>query len=254
MKKSLPILIFCQCFLAFTTLNAQLEEHFRAGVAAGVNFAQIAGDGQQGYHKLGPSIGVKVAYCLKPNFDMSTELLYNARGSRPNPFKSNNITTDKSAQLNAELNYADILLAANFHFMPDINSAFYRQSLQIGVSYGRLLSSTITVNRGIYADLPLETNIQDNVKKNDFGFVVGYTWFLTSRLGICAKHTFSLGNIYTSPPPVGSATNEFAAFTPYNISAQIVYNFIAPKLNIKAQLEKAKKAKERKNKSSLEEL
>jgi Outer membrane protein beta-barrel domain len=252
MKKTLLFSTFC-CFLAaISAVTAQTEQHFRASVAAGANFSQMEGDAQQGYHKVGVSIGAKGAYCFKPNFDVSTELLYNSRGSRPNP--SEEITfADKSLHMTAELNYADILLAANFHFMPNSNYTFYRQSLQIGVSYGRLLSSKVTVNRGTFNDVTLQNDILDRVKRDDISFVVGYSWFLTPRLGLTAKHALSLQGIYSNSG-VDNTVKAYTKFVPYNISLQLVYNLFTPKLNIKSQVDKANKAKERRKKNALEDL
>jgi Outer membrane protein beta-barrel domain len=253
MKKTLLFSIFCFFSMAHNVLNAQSEQHFRAGIAAGINLSQMEGDGQQGYHKVGLAIGAKGAYCFKPNFDVSAELMYNSRGSRSNPFSSKSSFEDKTIQLKAELNYADILLAANFHFMPNENYTFYRQSLQIGVSYGRLLSSTISTYRGIYHDDFVEVDVQNNLKKDDIGFVVGYSWFLTSRLGITAKHTFSLRNIYYNPRE-GATNRDYTSFVPYNLSLQVVYNLFSPKLNVKGQVEKERKKKERRKHNPLEDL
>jgi hypothetical protein len=253
MKKTLQFAIICILCCSINTLIAQSDNHFRASASVGINLSQMEGDGQEGYHKIGPSIGVKGAYILKPNLDLSAELLYNSRGSRPNPFAKDLTFEDRTTQLNAELNYADILLAANFHFLPNSAYTFYRQSLQIGVSYGRLLSSKIAVNKGIYPDTKVENDLLDNLKKDDIGFVVGYSWFLTARMGITAKHTFSLRNIYTNPLDATS-NRDYASLIPYNLSLQFTYNFITPKLNVKAQVEKQRKAKEAKKRNALEEL
>ncbi len=253
MKKVLYNFIFCILIFANSPIFSQSENHFRASASAGVNLSQMEGDGQEGYHKVGLSIGAKGAYILRPNFDLSAELLYNVRGSRPNPFAPDLKFGDNSVQLNAELNYADILLATNFHFMPDNSLTFYRQSLQIGLSYGRLLSSNITVIRGIYPDISVQNDLLDNIKKDDIGFVVGYSWFFTPRLGITAKHTFSLKNIYQNPLD-GASNREYKSLVPYNLSLQLTFNFITPKLNVKAQVEKAQKAKDRKKRNPLEDL
>jgi hypothetical protein len=253
MKKSLQFL-FCISFLtASNALLSQPADHFRASVAAGINLSQMEGDGQQGYDKIGESIGVKGAYCFKPNFDMSAELLYNSRGSRPSRNAAPVTFLDKNVILNAELKYADIVLAANFHFMPDNNLRYYRQSLQIGLVYGRLLSSNISTNRGVFHDINLENELQDNLKKDDFGYMMGYTWFPIERLGICAKHTFSLRNIYANKKD-GTSNQDYSSWIPYNLSVQLVYNIFSPKLNIRAQVEKAKKASERRKKNALEDL
>lgn len=257
MKKPLQLSLFC-CLIVFNSLfnnalTAQTEQHFRAGLAVGTNFSQINGDNQEGYHKLGVSIGAKGAYCFKPNFDVSTELLYNSRGSRPSPFESEQSLRERSALLTTTLNYADVLLAANFHFNANKDYTFYRQSLQLGVSYGRLLSSKVQVLKGSEPITALETSLQDQLRKDDFGFVAGYSWFVTARLGVMVKHTFSLRQIYSNPLK-GAANQEYYSFTPYNLSLQVVYNFIAPKLNVKGQVEKAKKAAERRKKNPLEDL
>jgi hypothetical protein len=253
MKKPLLLFTFCYFLITNGALIAQSEQHFRASVAAGVNLSQIEGDVQQGYHKLGAALGAKAAYCFKPNFDMSAELLYNSRGCRSNPFEPNPTISDRTVGLRTELNYADILIASNFHFSPNNAYTFYRQSLQLGVSYGRLLTSKITALRGTFHDIAIEEDLQNTIKKDDIGLVVGYSWFLTPRLGITTKHTVSLRKIYVNPKTATSNTL-YKSFAPYNISVQLTYNFIAPKLNIKGQVEKAKKAAERKKRNPLEDL
>lgn len=254
MKKPLLFSIFCGCLIANATLLAQTEQHFRAGVAAGVNLSQIEGDAQQGYHKVGVSIGVKGAYCFKPNFDISAELLYNARGTRDNPFEDASSADSRKLRLKANLNYADVLLAANFHFAPNNDNTFYRQSLQVGVSYGRLLSSTVNVSGGNISNKVFEDNVLNNLRKDDIAFVVGYTFFFTSRLGIAAKHGFSLRPIYDGSMNQVTTGQGFRSFTPYNLAFQLVYNLVSPKLNVKGQVEKALKEKERKKKNPLEDL
>lgn len=254
MKKPLLFFMFCACFTAHSTLQAQTEQHFRAGVAAGINLSQIEGDAQQGYHKTGVSIGAKGAYCFKPNFDVSAELLYNARGTRDNPFAEALAADSRKLRLTSSLNYADVLIAANFHFMPNNSYTFYRQSLQVGVSYGRLLSSSVTTARGIYADKVLETDILNNLKKDDIAFIVGYSFFFTSRLGVTAKHGVSLRPIYGGSPQQATTSQDYGRFIPYNLTFQLVYNFVSPKLNVKSQVEKAQKAKERRKKNPLEDL
>ena len=140
-------------------------------------------------------------------------------------------------------------MGANFHFLPDKSLNYYRQSLQIGLAYGRLLSSKITTNRGTIFDDAL----QNNVKNSDFGFIVGYTWFPIQRLGICAKHTFSVRSIYADKK-ISIASEVFKSWIPYNLSIQLVYNVFSPKLNIRNQVEKAKKASEKRKKNPLEDL
>jgi hypothetical protein len=253
MKKTLQFTLFCYFLFATTFLSAQSEQLFRASIAAGTNFSQIGGDGQAGYHKIGAAIGVKGAYCFKPNFDISAELMYNSRGSRNNPFKPKATYLDKDVQLKAELNYADIALAANFHFMPNENYTFYRQSLQVGLYYGRLLSSKISANRGIFRDDFVEGDLLKSIKKDDIGLTIGYTWYLTKRLGLGVKHTFSLRTIYDNTFE-GITNRDYVNFTPYNLTAQVVFNFASPKLNIKSHADKLKKAKERRKGNPLEDL
>ncbi len=253
MKKPLLLFIFCS-LMAHPVLRAQTEQHFRAGVAAGINLSQIEGDAQQGYHKIGVSIGAKGAYCFKPNFDVSAELLYNTRGTRDNPFADALAADSRELRLTSSLNYADVLIAANFHFAPNDAKTFYRQSLQLGVSYGRLLSSDVSVSGGIYPNRILEKNILDNLRKDDLAFVIGYSFFFTSRLGITAKHGVSMRPIYDGLSQQLPTSQKYGRFVPYNLTFQLVYNFISPKLNVKNQVEKAQKAKDRRKKNPLEDL
>ncbi|MDZ7880282.1 MAG: porin family protein [Saprospiraceae bacterium] len=253
MKKTLLFLLSTYGYITNSVVLAQSEQHFRASIAVGSNFSQMAGDGQAGYHKIGAALGVKGAYCFKPNFDVSAELMYNSRGSRSNPFTSKATYLDKYVQLNAELNYADVALAANFHFLPSQNHTFYRQSLQIGVSYGRLLSSNISVLRGIFRDDFIEGDLQKTLRKDDIGFIIGYSWFFTQRLGLAVKHVVSVRNAYDNPLN-GLTNRDYLSFTPYNLNLQVVFNFTSPNLNIKSHTEKLKKAKEQRKRNPLEDL
>lgn len=254
MKKPLLLFIFCSCFVVHSTLLAQTEQHFRAAVAAGINLSQMDGDAQQGYHKAGVSIGARGAYCFKPNFDVSAELFYNARGCRDNPFADPFAVDSRTLRIKSTLNYADVLLAANFHFTPNSTYTHYRQSLQLGVSYGRLLSSTVSVSGGSFLNKSLEDNILNNLRKDDIAFVVGYSFFFTSRLGIGAKHSVSMRPIYDGSSSQVTTGQGFRSFIPYSLTFQLVYNFVSPKLNVKSQVEKAQKAKERRKKNPLEDL
>lgn len=254
MKKTLLYAILSYCSMTNHVLQAQTEQHFRAAVATGINLSQIEGDAQQGYHKVGVSIGAKGAYCFKPNFDISAELLYNARGCRDNPFAEAAAADNRTLHLKTNLNYADILIAANFHFVPDNAYTFYRQSLQLGVSYGRLLSSSVTVSGGNYPNNVLEADVLNGLKKDDIAFIVGYSFFFTPRLGITAKHGVSLRPIYDGSSRLGTTTQDYGRLIPYNLTFQLVYNIFSPKLNVKSQVEKMQKAKDRRKKNPLEDL
>lgn len=224
------------CFVvfgAFLSLYANLlaaQSPFKAGVSVGLNLAQIDGDHQFGYDKKGFGFGLRGGVVVRKNFDIMTELLYVQKGASP---KSSQPFDSRRAEI--ELKYAEVPLLLNYHFQKN-DLGFYKWTIQAGASYGRLLKSTSVVTKKSTLDSMATVSLsQENYKKQDISFIVGFTYNILSNLGINLRHTVSLTKLYENPDfNVPSTTTKraerYMAFRNYYLSFQIYYDFLAPKI------------------------
>jgi hypothetical protein len=249
MKKLITYSFFVFFCLFSSLLIAQ--NRFKAGVAIGVNLAQLDGDLQQGYDKFGLNIGLKGFVIIKPQFDISAELFFNQKGAS---YTGNtNVIDTKTLYAEFTHNYADVLFLANFNINPNDAETHYRHTFHTGVSFGRLVNSKTSVQRGTMLLNDLEQKLTKDYKSNDVSFVIGWSWFFNKRMGLTLRHTLSLTDIYQNPQNSSDRTKGipgFQSLRSYFLSAQIFYNFISPK---KIGVDKTKK-KKKNNDSILEEL
>ena len=224
------------CFimiLALMSLNATLltaQSPFKAGVSVGLNLAQIDGDHQFGYDKRGFGFGLRGGVVVRKNFDIMTELLYVQKGASP---KSSQPFDSRRAEI--ELKYAEVPLLLNYHFKKN-DLGFYKWTIQIGASYGRLLKSTSVVTKKSMLDSMATVSLsQENYKKQDISFIVGAAYNIRSNLGISIRHTVSITKMYENPDfnvPTTTAkrAERYMEFRNYYLSFQIYYDFLAPKI------------------------
>lgn len=229
-KTTFIYLFFIIFFSLYTEGVSAQQRRFRATIISGVNLSQIDGDFQKGYRHKGLNLGLSCAAVFKPNFDISAEMFLNQKGAQPAPTGSPQTSRLYST---VNLNYADMVGLFNFHSFPHKTKDFYRQTIKMGLSYGRLLSSNIEVRYNNINLTEYEQEITKGLIKDDLSFVVGMAWQFTPRLGIMFRHSNSIKRIYekTKPIPyqaVPSTEREFRYFAPYNFSLQVFYHFISP--------------------------
>ncbi len=178
-------LLFCLCLFS-TPLLAQ--QRFTGGLFAGVNFAQIDGDFQQGYRKKMFSGGIRAAMILNRKFDIGTELMYNGKGAQPS-------ATDKASRnpnFYMTMHYAEAALTANLHF-DQAEAGYNKKTVQIGISYGRLLSSSSEVSKLTRIDtIKSKQFLQENIKNVDVSLLLGFAYRFTPKIGIAVRHTYSM--------------------------------------------------------------
>jgi hypothetical protein len=249
MKRKITLFILFSLLISLNLINAQ--DRFKAGVAVGLNLAQLDGDLQQGYDKSGLNLGLKGFVIIKPQFDVSAELFFNQKGAT---YTSNKTLGDtKTLYSIFTLNYADVIFLANFNINPNDAETHYRHTFHAGMSFGRLLNSTTSMQRGSINQTDLEQNITKSYKSNDISFVIGWSWYFNKRMGMTLRHTLSLSNMYDNPVKISTREIGLAGYQSlrsYYFSAQLFYNFISPK---KIGVDKRKK-KSKKDDSILEEL
>jgi Outer membrane protein beta-barrel domain len=238
-KINVAYTIFFCLFLALNT-EGVAQSLFRAGTTVGLNLAQLDGDFQQGYDRLGLALGLKAAVGFTKKYELSAELFYNQRGA--NPGNRSGFAVRELPISTINLHYADVLFMNNFYSKWLDNRGFYRYNWQVGFSYGRLLNASTSITRLQRNEVLLAESITQNYNSNDFSLVVGWSLFLQPRLGLTLRHAVSLNSLYKNDnykPSLSASKRDFFSFTSYFFSAQVFYNFISPKVKVK----KAKKAK-----------
>ena len=218
-------IIIVVCF-AFFTEGGIAQNRFKATVMGGLNMSQIDGDKQQGYRKPGLSLGLNGSIFIRPNFDISTELLYNQKGAKP---KSNPEYNPKIPYSTFTYHYSEVALLGNYYFNPNNAKNYYKNSIHIGFSYGRILKSTIKINQNNVPFTSLEADVSKNYDPRDFSFIVGWSQLLTPRLGVTIRHTNSINFLYKSSNyDFVYNGNGFEHLRPYLLSFQVFYNLISP--------------------------
>ncbi len=239
------IVVFC----VFFTEGGFAQTLFKAAAIVGVNLAQIDGDRQQGYRKPGVSLGLDGSIYIRPDLEISTQLLYNQKGSKPSPDATGG--TINTIYSTFSLDYSEIALLLNYHFRPNGSRTYYLNSIYAGLSYGRLLKSSTTFIRNNQPYTTLENEVAGKYNPTDFSFMVGWTQLFTPRIGVGFRFTRSINYVYKNPNYrfTGGIDSDFDKMKPYFLSFHAFYNLVSP--NKKMGL-KSKKQKERSN--PLEEL
>ncbi|WP_271767742.1 porin family protein [Aquimarina algiphila] len=153
------------------------EESIRFGAKAGVNFANISGDGTDGVDgRTGFHIGALVEIPISEKFAFQPELLYSSQGAK---LDIGNLETT------TKINYINIPLMAKYY----VAQGF---SLQAGPQIGFLTSAKAKVEGpGVDED----NDIDDAIKGIDFGLNFGLGYQLDMGLFFDGRYNLGLSNI-----------------------------------------------------------
>lgn len=242
MKKNqiLPFL-----FILCATVSGYAQKYnspFKAGATIGLNMTQIDGDEQFGYNRKGLNFGLRGAVILRKDMDVSTELLYSERGTKPDATE----TSKQKRIINLSLQYAEVPVLFNYYYnkAPD---GHYRWNFYTGVSYARLLRSQTSIFKGFNVIDTIQQNLvnTNGYKTSDLSFIIGFKRYFTNRVGVSLRHTNSLNLLYKNPVQVAPTRGtvlirNYTSFRSFFLSVNISYDFITPKL------QKQRKAKEKK--------
>jgi hypothetical protein len=229
MMHALYKIIILSCCLLFTE-GVIAQARFKATVSAGLNMSQIDGDAQDGYRKPGLSLGLNGSVFINPAFDISTELLYSEKGAKV----TGNINADQRNTYfsNFTLKYSEIALLANFYLKPNATKTYYRRSVHMGFSYGRLLQSSTAIFRGNQRATKIESDVVSQYNPHDVSFIIGWSQLFTPRLGITIRHTTSLTTLYRYTRTVDEngvvKERAFKYLRPYFLTFHVFYNLVSP--------------------------
>ncbi len=235
MKNKLNKLIVIFCLATPCFLIAQ--NRFKAGLIVGVNAAQINGDNQDGYNKIGLSFGIRGGFDIAETADLTAELFYNNKGAR---VMEANAKDNSQFLPNVKIHQADVIVMFNKYLRPKNPEDQPKTIFNVGLSYGRILQTETEVFQRRAAVPQVATFLNDNFNKQDFSLIVGVSYLFTKRLGVSLRHTVSLGYLYQRPDevPPSEKVGNFRDLRPYNLSAQVFYNFLLPKVKFVSKRKK----------------
>ena len=167
---------------------------YKAGIAGGVNFAQIDGDNIGGYNKIGANIGFLSELPLNDRWSLGLELLFAQKGSRAV------ITANNPYDFKIILDYAEIPVIAKFH---DRKGGF---TFGGGLALGRLVRNRY-FESGIDAT---ESYFSVNKAKNwELSIVADIAYMITPVWGINLRGAYSLLPVRKDPASAFRASGQF---------------------------------------------
>lgn len=222
-------------FILWATIFGHAQKYnspFKAGATVGLNLTQIDGDEQFGYNRRGMNFGLRGAVILRKDMDISTELLYSERGTKPDETEKNK----QKRTINLALKYAEVPILFNYYYSkaPD---GHYRWNIYTGVSYARLLRSQTSIFKGFNTIDTIQQNLvsTNGYKTGDLSFIIGLKRYFTNRVGVSLRHTNSFNLVYKNPVPVVPTRGtvlikNYTSFRSFFLSVNVFYDFITPKL------------------------
>lgn len=199
--------VFLLCFMSLAIeLKAQ---KFEASAVFGLNAAQIDGDNNGGFNKLGFTGGIKTIYNFEDGWGGGIELLYSQRGSR------SELTIGTSgAQFKIHLNYIEIPVYGVYRLLFDDEREYYVLSFHIGMSYARLLNVSLS------DDSQFDSR-EERFKDNDLSYIFGASYSTSPGITFTGRFTRAFTYLFKDPisGPAGDALNGFF------LTFRIAYNF-----------------------------
>lgn len=203
-----PVLL-AALFLLPSLAQSQRTQRFKAGIVAGLTASQIDGDLSAGYNKLGLQAGLRGIALLTKRTEGSIELLFVQRGSQ------SELVRDQLNPYNFSLTLNYIEVPLQWHYkdwlVDDGDEEYYRVSFNAGLSYARFMSAKVDDEfSGVNAVAP------DFLKKNDFSFLIGASFFAGPHLGFTFRYVRSIGYMYDprdwDPAPAQKAWNAHSLY------------------------------------------
>jgi Outer membrane protein beta-barrel domain len=215
------------------TLFAQKNSIFKAGAMIGISRSQVDGDYQAGYDRRALCLGLRGGIVIRPNIDLIFELNYQQKGSTPSRDLS---PVNQDLTVDMKLVYAEVPVMLNFYFNKHPRRGHFRNGLQIGCAYGRMLSSDIFVRRDLLPEDALnKALVTENLRRDEWSFIAGFAFRFRHQIGLNFRLNQSLTPLYDRPflrPvfPKRPEKDTIYFLRCYFLSAQLTYDFIAPKM------------------------
>jgi len=189
-------------------------KRFNAGAVVGVNLSQLDGDHLQGFSKSGINFGLIGTARLSHRMDFNVELLFSQRGSKSGQLIS--LGEVERNPLKIHLTYAEVPFLLNVKFKE--RDKEYRAIFQAGVSFSRLLNSSVSQRDVAFGQVEY-TTLQNEFRRNDLNSVVGVSFFLFDNIGLSFRHNYSFVPIYVADVK----TDGLSKIRSYHLSFRLFY-------------------------------
>lgn len=200
MKRYLPILLLLTvCFYLQTAAHAQRKyskyipdsERFSAGLVFGYNNAQIDGDYQTGFDKIGITGGLRGIARFTPRLDFNIEMLYSKKGSKILPARAIVQANPKKDRI-IDLTYID----APIYFKWLLKNQASIWHVELGGVYSRLINTEITEEiRDPQREFVYEDAVID-FKKDDLSVLLGFGYTWSNGIALNLKYAFGINKFY----------------------------------------------------------
>lgn len=180
LKLILTLTLSLSCIL---TAHSQ-QRRFGAGLLFGLNASQMLGDDSGGYNKPGLQGGLRGIAMLTDRTDLYIELLYSQRGS----YQKEGSPVCFDGSLKIKLQYVEVPVVVTYKDWYIEDGDYYKVALNLGFSYGRLLSASA---KGSCHD-----DLTDKFNNNDFSFTVGAELFTSPSFSLGLRWSKSINLLY----------------------------------------------------------
>jgi hypothetical protein len=185
---------------------------FDSQLIAGISAAQIRGDDLAGFNKVGIEAGIGASYEVRYNMDIGIELLYSQRGSR------SELSFGTNSDIRTfQLDYLAIPLVftiKDWLLQEENELSYYRVKAEAGLSYGRLLKSSVEGNLGTIPD------ISDAFNGNDLSWLLGFGYQINYKLGARLRYNRSIIKVFSTADNPNINYNDLL---PFHLSLQLTY-------------------------------
>jgi len=186
-KMMLTVLAVCMCYITSAQDDQKQIKKLKFGIKAGVNFANVTGNGldfligdeESPNNRLGLMLGGLVTYQLSEKLYLQSELTYEQKGFSED-------YSDEDFVETYALNYVSLPVLAKYYISDDFN-------FEVGPQIGFLLSAK-------YKDKEegekYEEDVKDLFKNTDFGLNFGAGYQLKNGLGLSARYYLGIADIF----------------------------------------------------------
>lgn len=188
------IVVMAFLMLGLSLYGQKWGDRFNAGLVFGFNAAQLDGDSQYGYDKLGWLTGISGMMKLNKRANVSVGLLFSQKGSQPKDYERTIPKSIDYVPTVFSLNFAEVPVMIN-HRVSKNQKGVYIIQLQAGFVYSRLLSSKVeevSIFSKKIADVSY-TQYQEYFNSEEWSVRVGAAAFILPKLtfGMTFSNAFS---------------------------------------------------------------
>lgn len=165
-------------------VNLNKESLFKGIFSAGMNIAQVDGDNEAGYKKLGAYVGVGTFVKFHKNFSVSMELLYSMRGAKPH---YSTLADGSKNHFDITYDYIDVPLSLNVHDKKFV-------MFGVGLNFGAMMRYKETTPSGFTAPdtSAYYAGRYQTPSKFDLAFQTGFQFLIKRVVGVGVKFQYTI--------------------------------------------------------------